>query len=215
MIRPGDAHSIDGVRPGLTPCVPAAWSPTPPGGCPRGEVVVVGPLLTTKLHVPRRRRGLIPRPRLSERLSRGDEAALTLVSAPAGFGKTTVLTEWLTTGPSGQPSVAWLSLDLRDNDPALFWTYLVAALQTVAPGVGAGALALLQSPQAPAEALLATLVNALAVFPTEVGVVRDDSPHIGAPEVPEGRASLADPLPAQLPRVIAGRPAPPLPLARL
>src|SRR3954462_12599816 len=122
----------------------------------------MGPLLTTKLHVPRRRRGLVARPRLNERLSRGDEAALTLVSAPAGFGKTTVLTEWLAAAPGGAPSGGGLSLDARGNDPALFWSYLVAALQTVAPDVGAGALALLQSPQSAGEAVLATLVNDLA-----------------------------------------------------
>src|SRR5665647_2481585 len=106
-----------------------------------------GPLLETKLHVPRLRRDLVPRPRLSERLSRGAESALTLVSAPAGFGKTTLLTEWLAAAPADGRSVAWLSLDQRDNDPALFWTYLVAALQTAADGVGASALSLLQSPR--------------------------------------------------------------------
>ncbi len=85
---------------------------------------MAGPLLETKLHVPRWRRGLIARPRLSKRLSRGAESALTLVSAPAGFGKTTLLAEWLAAGPAGGRPVAWLSLDQRDNDPALFWTYL-------------------------------------------------------------------------------------------
>ena len=105
---------------------------------------MAGPLLETKLHVPRWRRSLVARPRLSERLSRGAESALTLVSAPAGFGKTTLLAEWLAAAPFDGRSVAWLSLDQRDNDPALFWTYLVAALKTAAPGVGAGALALLQ-----------------------------------------------------------------------
>ena len=98
---------------------------------------MAGPLLETKLHVPRRRRGLVPRPRLSERLSRGAESTLTLVSAPAGFGKTTLLAEWLATAAAEERSAAWLSLDQRDNDPALFWTYLIAALQTAAPGVGA------------------------------------------------------------------------------
>ena len=104
----------------------------------RGEVVMAGPLLETKLHVPRRRRGLVARPRLSERLSRGAESALTLVSAPAGFGKTTLLAEWLAAAPADGRSVAWLSLDQRDNDPAVFWTYLVAALQTAAPGSRCG-----------------------------------------------------------------------------
>jgi len=81
---------------------------------------MVGPLLETKVHVPRRRRGLVPRPRLNERLSRGAESALTLVSAPAGFGKTTLLTEWLAAAPADGPSAAWLSLDQRDNSPACF-----------------------------------------------------------------------------------------------
>jgi len=84
---------------------------------------MASPLLETKLHVPRRRRGLVSRPRLDERLTRGAESALTLVSAPAGFGKTTLLAEWLAAAPADGPSVAWLSLDQRDNDPALFWTY--------------------------------------------------------------------------------------------
>ena len=122
---------------------------------------MAGPLLETKLHVPRRRRGLVARPRLSERLSRRAESALTLVSAPAGFGKTTLLAEWLAAAPADGRSAAWLSLDQRDNDPALFWTYLITALQRAAPGVGAGALSLLQSPQPQIEAVLATLLNDL------------------------------------------------------
>ena len=75
-------------------------------------VVMAGPLLETKLHVPRWRRSLVARPRLSERLSRGAESALTLLSAPAGFGKTTVLAEWLAAAPANGRSVAWLSLDV-------------------------------------------------------------------------------------------------------
>jgi hypothetical protein len=109
-------------------------------------VVMAGPLLETKLHVPRWRRSLVARPRLSDRLSRGAESALTLVSAPAGFGKTTLLAEWLAVAAAGGRAVAWLSLDQRDNDPVLFWTYLVAALKAAAPGDGAGALSLLQPP---------------------------------------------------------------------
>src|SRR5919199_1133854 len=121
------------------------------------EVVVMGPLLTTKLHVPRRRRGLLPRPRLSERLDRGGDAALTLVSAPAGFGKTTLLTEWL--AGADRRSTAWLSLDARDNDPTAFWTYLIAALQTAVPAVGTGAVGLLREPRASLDEVLATLLN--------------------------------------------------------
>ncbi len=175
----------------------------------------MGPLLTTKVHVPRRRRGLVARPRLVERLSRGDEAALILVSAPAGFGKTTVLTEWLTAAPAENRSVAWLSLDARDNDPALFWAYLLAALQTAVPAVGAGAAALLSSPQSSTEAFLATLVNDLAAVPGDVVLVLDDYHVIESPEVADGMAFLLQHLPEQVHLVIAGRADPPLPLARL
>src|SRR5438045_2269656 len=102
---------------------------------------MAGPLLETKLHIPRWRRSLVARPRLSERLSRGAESALTLVSAPAGFGKTTLLAEWLAVAAAGGRSVAWLSLDHRDKDPALFWTDVAAALTSAAPGGRAGAVA--------------------------------------------------------------------------
>src|SRR5688500_17943699 len=102
---------------------------------PSREVVMACPLLETKLHVPRGRRGLVTRPRLSERLSHVGESPLTLVSAPAGFGKTTLLAEWLPVAAADGRSVAWLSLDQRDNDPAVFWAYLVRALETAVPGV--------------------------------------------------------------------------------
>ncbi len=127
---------------------------------------MTSPLLETKFHVPSRRRGVVTRARLSDRLSRGRQSALTLVSAPAGFGKTTLLTDWLATESVEGRATAWLSLDPRDNDPALFWTYLVAALQTATPDVGASALALLQSPQSSLEAVLATLLNELNAIAT-------------------------------------------------
>ena len=95
-----------------------------------------GPLLQTKLHVPRRRQGLVARPRLIARLSRGAESALTLVSAPAGFGKTSLVADWLAAAGADGRCAAWLSLDQRDNDPVLFWTYLLAALKTAVPGLG-------------------------------------------------------------------------------
>ena len=178
-----------------------------------------GPLLETKLHVPRRRRTLVSRPRLSERLSRGGESALTLVSAPAGFGKTTVLTEWLAewlaAAPAGERSVAWLSLDERDNDPALFWRYLVAAFDTAAPGVGSSALTLLQSPRPAADAVLAALLNDLGAIANDVVLVLDDFHVIGDREVQDGMAFLLEHLPPQIQLVIAGRADPALPLARL
>ncbi len=89
---------------------------------------MVSPLLGTKLYLPRPRRALVPRTRLRARLDRGAEATLTLVCAPAGFGKTTLLAEWLAAAPANAQPAAWLSLDQGDNQPASFWTYLIAAL---------------------------------------------------------------------------------------
>jgi ATP/maltotriose-dependent transcriptional regulator MalT len=94
------------------------------------------PMIATKLYVPKLRRALVTRPRLLERLHRGGESRLTLVSAPAGFGKTTLLAEWLGEKPGEDRSVAWLSLDPSDNEPSSFWMYVVTALQTAVPGVG-------------------------------------------------------------------------------
>jgi LuxR family maltose regulon positive regulatory protein len=150
------------------------------------EVVMAGPLLETTLHVPRRRRTLLSRPRIVERLNRGAESALTLVSAPAGFGKTTLLTDWLATAPVEGRSVAWVSLDERDNDPVLFWTYLLTALETAAHGVGTHALAVLQLPQPSIDAVLATLLNDLSGVPNDVVLVLDDYHVIDAHDVQEG-----------------------------
>ena len=104
------------------------------------------PILATKLYVPPPRPEALPRSRLIERLDDGLHRKLTLVSAPAGFGKTTLLGEWAATLP--RPA-AWLSLDEGDKDPARFLTYLVAALRTIEPNFGEGVLGVLQSPQPP------------------------------------------------------------------
>ena len=93
--------------------------------------MLASPVLETKLFVPRLRRGAVARPRLSERLRLGSEARLTLISAPAGFGKTTVLAEWLSTRATSDRSVAWLSLEEDDQHPASFWTYVITALGRV------------------------------------------------------------------------------------
>ncbi|RKY23192.1 MAG: hypothetical protein DRP83_09620, partial [Planctomycetota bacterium] len=133
---------------------------------------MIMPLLTTKLYIPPPRPNLVPRPRLIERLNAGLHRKLTLVSAPAGFGKTTLLSEWIhCRGAVTAPlQVAWLSLDEGDNDPARFLAYLVAALQTVEPGIGAGVLTALQSPQPPpVEAALTALINDIAAVPHPVG----------------------------------------------
>src|SRR5918911_421285 len=185
---------------------------TAPVADPPRQQVTSGPLLETKLYVPRRRRGLVARPRLAERLNHGAQAKLTLVSAPAGFGKTTLLAEWLT----DTRSAAWLSLDQSDNQLSVFWTYLIAALQTVVPGLGAGALALLQSPQPPPiETVLAAVLNELSAIPNEIVLVLDDYHVIDTRDVHDGMAFLLDHLPPRLHLVIASRADPPLPLARL
>jgi LuxR family maltose regulon positive regulatory protein len=173
------------------------------------------PLLETKLHVPRGARGLVPRQRLRERVSAGAGSALTLVSAPAGFGKTTLLTEWLAAGPLDGPSVGWLSLDEADNDPSLFWKYVVAALRSVAGGeVGAGALSLLESSQAPFDAVLTTLINDLFAVSGQVILVLDDYHVIEAREVHDGVVFLLEHLPPQMHLIIASRADPPFSLAR-
>jgi len=123
-------------------------------------------LLTTKLHIPPPNVSVIPRRRLTERL---DEALrrshrLTLISAPAGFGKTTLLSEWIAS--SGRPT-AWVSLDEGDNDPTRFWGYVIAALQTIDRDLGERSLAMLRTSQpSPAEVFLTGLINDVAATPT-------------------------------------------------
>ena len=192
-------------------------SPEPAPPAPGSAVPAA--LLETKFYVPRSRRDLVPRPRLAERLDRGSGSKLMLVSAPAGFGKTTLLTEWLAAGPAApadQRLAAWLSLDQGDNDPASFWTYVIAALRTAAPGVGENALALLQaSGPPPVEAVLTTLLNDLSAVAGDIVLVLDDYHVIDARGVQDGMAFLLDHLPTGLHVVIAGRADPALPLARL
>jgi LuxR family maltose regulon positive regulatory protein len=142
-----------------------------------------------------------------------------LISAPAGFGKTTLLTEWLAAGPAGPADerlAAWLSLDRADNDPASFWAYVIAALQTVAPGVGESALTLLQAPQPPpVETVLTALLNDLGTITGDIVLVLDDYHVIDARDVQDAMAFLLDHLPPRLHVVIASRTDPALPLARL
>jgi LuxR family maltose regulon positive regulatory protein len=175
-----------------------------------------GPLLETKLYVPRLRRSLVPRPRLSERLSRGAESKLTLISAPAGFGKTTLLAEWLALDPDSGRATAWLSLDQGDNESASFWTYLITALQTVAPGVGANALSTLRESQPPRiETVVATLLNELSAAPNDIVLVLDDYHVIDGHDVHDGMAYLLEHLPPNIHVVIATRADPALPLSRM
>lgn len=170
------------------------------------------PVLATKLSIPRLRPKIVSRSRLIERLNEGLQQNLVLISAPAGFGKTTLVSAWV--GACPYPT-AWLSLDEGDNDPARFLTYLASALRTVAPSLGTGLLALLQSPQTPPEALLTTLLNDLAAIPTELILVLDDYHVIEARPIDHILAFLLEHLPPQVHLVIATREDPHLPLARL
>src|SRR3712207_4139720 len=115
------------------------------------------PILATKLYIPPPQPKVVLRPRLIERLNEGLHRRLTLISAPAGFGKTTLLNEWLA---GCERPAAGLSLDEGDNDPTRFLAYLVAALETIAPNIGEGVLSILQSPQPPpTESVLTALLN--------------------------------------------------------
>jgi LuxR family maltose regulon positive regulatory protein len=187
---------------------------------PRREEILWTPtaLLETKFYVPQPRRGQVPRPRLSERLDRGAASKLMLVSAPPGFGKTTLLTEWLAAGPAapaGERLAAWLSLDRSDSHPASFWAYVIAALRAAA-GIGESALALLQAPQPPPiETVLTVLLNDLGAITADIVLVLDDYHLIDARDVQDGMAFLLDHLPPGLHVVIACRADPVLPLARL
>jgi LuxR family maltose regulon positive regulatory protein len=176
---------------------------------------MAGPLLETKLFVPRLRRAAVARPRLSEQLRLGSEVKLTLVSAPAGFGKTTVLAQWLASRAAPERPVAWLSLEEDDSQPGSFWTYLSTALDRAIPGVGADALALLASPQPNVQAALATIVNDLAAEPTDVDLVLDDYHLVDGPDIGAGITFLLEHLPPNVRLVISTRADPALPLARL
>jgi LuxR family maltose regulon positive regulatory protein len=155
---------------------------------------------------------MVVRTRLSERSSQALEAKLTLVSAPPGFGKTTLVAEWLA---QAHVDAAWLSLDHGDNHQA-FWSYLVAALQTVQPGIGESTAVLLQSPRPPPiESLLAGLLNELNALTRDLVLVLDDYHVIDDRAIQAGMAFLLDHLPPQLHLVLVSRADPPLPLARL
>jgi LuxR family transcriptional regulator, maltose regulon positive regulatory protein len=156
---------------------------------------------------------VVSRPRLLERLNEGLRRHLVLISAPAGFGKTTLVSQWLALI---ERPAAWLSLDEGDNDPARFLTYLVAALQTIAAHVGEGVLGVLQSPQPPpTEAILTTLLNDLTSISDQFVLVFDDYHVIDAKAIDQALTFLLEHLPPHMHLVIATREDPPLPLARL
>jgi LuxR family maltose regulon positive regulatory protein len=170
-------------------------------------------LLATKLYVPPVRPNLVTRRPLTERLDQGIKGKLTLVSAPAGFGKTTLLSEWCLR--SDLP-VVWVSLDQGDNEVGRFLTYLVVAVEKLRAGVGESTLDLLHTPKPPpAELVLTSLINEIAATPDDFALVLDDYHAIKARPVHDAVAFLLDHLPPQMHLVIASRTNPPLPLARL
>jgi LuxR family maltose regulon positive regulatory protein len=189
------------------------------------------PLLATKLYIPASHPNLVSRPRLIQRLDEGLRMGcrLMLVSAPAGFGKTMLVAEWLQRlkvgsepEPAGSartgkaPAIAWLSLDGDDNDPARFFTYLIAALEKVQVDVGADARALLQPLQPPSRQLaLTALINSLASNPANLVLVLDDYHVIEQRSIHDALLFLVDHLPPQVHLVIVSRADPPWPLARL
>ncbi|MGH2493895.1 MAG: LuxR C-terminal-related transcriptional regulator [Ktedonobacteraceae bacterium] len=181
------------------------------GSCRRREQVT--PILATKLYIPRLRPHVVSRPRLLERLNEGLYRKLTLIAAPAGFGKTTLVSAWVT---GCDRRVAWLSLDKGESDPTLFLTYLVAALQTIAPTIGEEVLGVLHSPQPPPpEAILVALLNEITTLPDHFVLVLDDYHLIDAKPVDIALTYLVEHLPPQMHLVIATREDPQLPLARL
>ncbi len=171
------------------------------------------PILATKLYIPRLRPHVVLRPRLIERLNEGLHRKLILLSAPAGFGKTTLVSEWV---EGIQRPAAWLSLDAGENDPTRFLTYLVAALQTIATTIGEGVLGVLDSPQPPpTEAMLTALLNDITTIQDQFVLVLDDYHVIDAQPVDQALTFLLEHLPPHMHLVIATREDPPLPLARL
>jgi LuxR family maltose regulon positive regulatory protein len=172
-------------------------------------------LLRTKLYIPPLRPNLVPRLRLIEQLNQGLHLGhkLTLISAPAGFGKTTLVSEWV----SGcEQPVTWLSLDEGDNDHARFLAYLVSALQIIAANTGEGVLAVFQSPQPPpTELILTTLLNEISTIPDSFVLVLDDYHVIDAQAIDNALKFLLEHLPPKMHLLIATREDPNLPLARL
>ena len=179
-------------------------------------------LLQTKLHVPRLRPFLVPRPHLIKALNQGLAGKLTLISAPAGFGKTTLVSSWIdtlqtenATLPPLSTQIAWLSLDKNDHVPARFLSYIIAALQRVDPHIGVSARSMLQASPLPVPTLLTALLNDIAARPDPLVLVLDDYHVIDAQPIDEALAFLLDHMPPQLHLVITTREDPNLPLARL
>src|SRR5215472_6688302 len=172
-------------------------------------------LLKTKISVPPTRQNIVMRPRLMQQMNAAMTGTLTLVVAPAGWGKTTLLHAWHAQASCDAWSLAWVSLDAGDNDPIRFWTYVLTALNTLHSGVGETALALLYAASFPTEAVLTTLLTALNQLPIGTVLVLDDFHHIEAQPIHNALTYFVEHLPPKVHLVIASRSDPLLPLARL
>ena len=171
------------------------------------------PLLTVKLRIPPVRPGAVPRTVLEERL-RDAGTGLTIVVAPAGWGKTSLLSSWAA-HPGEQVRVAWVSLDESDDEPNRFWSYVLTALRGASDEIGPAALdALAMSGVDPIELALPILLNELAATSTPHVLVLDDFHMLSNPRIHEGVEFLVSYLPVSLRLVVAGRADPPLPIAR-
>ena len=170
-------------------------------------------LLPTKHYIPASRTDLVQRSRLTARLNEGVQRRLTLISAPAGFGKTTLLGEWI---PTSARCVSWVSLDKGDNDVMRFWNYVVAALQMLQSNLGKNTQELVNSPQPPSfETILTSLIREITAFPEAFALVLDDYHVIEAPPIHQGLAFLLEHLPRNMHVIITSRADPALPLARM
>lgn len=175
-----------------------------------------GFLLKTKLYIPQSRGMMVDRPRLMARLQEGLARRLTLISAPPGFGKSSVLMAWRATPEGSQSPLAWVSLDEGDNDPVRFWSYVIASLAQMKPGLGEAALGLLQSTRPlPVPSILQLLINDLTEIESEFILVLDDYHFVDAAPIHEGIAFLLEHMPPQMHLVLTTRADPPLPLSRL
>jgi LuxR family maltose regulon positive regulatory protein len=178
-----------------------------------GKVLDQDELLTTKLAVPPVRSSLVERHRLIKQLDMGLGRKMILVTGPAGFGKTTLLSNWL---HSCSLPIAWLSLDARDNDLVRFWTYVIAALQKLQAGIAEHVLTMLPSVETRSlETIMTAFINALATLPNDVVLVLDDYHVIDAQPIHDAITFLLDYMPSQFHLVLASRSEPPFPLARL
>jgi LuxR family maltose regulon positive regulatory protein len=170
--------------------------------------------LSTKLRPPRVRPDIVPRAHLVQRLHGGEAHPLVLISAPAGFGKTTLVTDWIRQNSARH--IAWLSLDAADNEPNHFWQSVIATLELVAPTVCQEAKALLQLPNPPAiQTILTAMINDLAQLPDGYALILDDYHLIEKLAIHEAISFLIEYMPSNLQLVVLTRSDPPFPLARL